>query len=96
MITNTYNTYNFCVLCGYSSYDPKDFISVEEPQCICENTDACARRQKRDAILADMEKMAQKTGLHPMDKFSRTSVVVCAFFLGLISTVGLMYITSGF
>lgn len=86
----------FCCLCGHNSEDKNDFVVVEAPdQVICENTEACARRQKRDAILAEMKEMAKKPHVHPVDKFSHTSVAVCGFIMGVISVVCLAYILTG-
>lgn len=85
-----------CSLCGFRSEDYKAFvIAGYERQFICENSSACLRRQKRDTILAEMQEMAKKPYVHPVDKFSRTSVALCGFFLGCVSVLGVSYLWLG-
>ncbi|AXH44587.1 hypothetical protein SEA_MEDIUMFRY_41 [Arthrobacter phage MediumFry] len=74
---------NECFLCGHESDIPADFVVTESitQQGICADTSACARRQKRDAILLEIKEMAKKPVTHPVDKFSKIALAFCAGFL---------------
>jgi hypothetical protein len=61
----------------------------------CIDEAACKRRQKRNAILADMQEMAKKPHVHPVDKFTRTAVLLCGMFLGAVSAIGISYLLFG-
>lgn len=85
-----------CEICGFHSDDHRDFvIAGPTRRFICENSSACLRRKKRDAILAEMQEMAKKPRLHPVDKFSRTSVALCGFFLGCVTVICGAYLMFG-
>ena len=76
-LTKTYT----CEDCGMISTDHRIFkisgkISRDETfvHVRCYSEGACDRRQKRNAILA-------QTPTHPVDKFSRISLGICAALL---------------
>ena len=68
-----------CYYCGHATVNANDVMPrFEEGNGFeCVSQDACNRRQKRDAILA-MEP------IHPVDKFSRVALAICAAFLSAI------------
>lgn len=88
-------TLDTCSLCGHTS-EYREFVwNYEQTRSICQNSDACARRCKRNAIIAEMREMAKKPHVHPVDKFTRTSVALCSFILGCISAIGIAYLWFG-
>ena len=92
---NTEITQDTCSVCAHTS-DYHEFVwDKTGTKSICQNAEACARRVKRNKVIAEMRVMAQKPYVHPVDKFSRTAVAVCGFFFGCIITIGLGYLWFG-
>jgi hypothetical protein len=84
--------------CGECNHlaDRRDLVVIHPLSPLrCKDTTACARRQKRDKILAEMQEMANKPALHPVDKFSRTSIAICTAFFTFVITIGLAYLWFG-
>ena len=83
-----------CYYCGHETTNANDVLPRFEEgngfECVFE--DACKRRQKRDAILADMQEMAKKPYVHPVDKFSFSSIAISAGVLLGIVIVGLLFL----
>lgn len=85
-----------CADCGMESTDLRIFIVTHPLMPVrCYSEGACSRRQKRNKVLAEMEEMAKKPYVHPVDKFSRTSIALCGFFLGCIAFIGSAYLWFG-
>jgi hypothetical protein len=89
------NTY-VCFYCEHETDCANDVMPTEKGYGFeCVSKAACERRQKRTAILAEMQEMAKKPALHPVDKFSRTAVLLCGVFMGAVSAIGLSYLLFG-
>lgn len=85
-----------CKFCNHTTDVVNDVMPLEDYsgfECVFKS--ACERRQKRDAILADMQEMAKKPHVHPVDKFTRTTVLLCGIFLGAVSASGISYLLFG-
>ena len=54
----------------------------------CVNKHACERRQKRYEILAEQP-------VHPVDRVTRLTVLLCGIFLGAVSAIGISYLWLG-
>ena len=76
-----------CKFCGHTTDVTNDVMILEDYSGFqCTFQSACDRRQKRDAILAEMQEMA-KNPVHPVDKFSFSAISICAgALLGTIIT----------
>lgn len=84
-----------CGICNHHG-DRRDAVVIHPLSPLrCKDAGACGRRQKRDKALAEIAEMATKPRMHPIDKFSRTAVAVCAFFMGSVIAMGLTYIWFG-
>ena len=81
-----------CARCGHQSDDYRAFVILRTGEFVCQGNDACERRQKRDRILADMQKMAQKPYRHPVDRFSKAALVACGAFMATVIFTGLHYL----
>jgi hypothetical protein len=89
------NTY-VCYYCEHETDYANDVMPTEKGYGFeCVSKAACERRQKRTAILAEMQEMAKKPHVHPVDKFSRTSIAICASFMTFVITIGLAYLWFG-
>ncbi|WGH21734.1 hypothetical protein SEA_INKED_47 [Arthrobacter phage Inked] len=85
-----------CKNCGHTTDVANEFMILEDYSGFeCTFQAACDRRQKRDLIIADMKEMAKKPHVHPVDKFTRTSVALCGFFFGCVIAMGLAYLWFG-
>ncbi|QXO13202.1 membrane protein [Arthrobacter phage DevitoJr] len=84
-----------CQICGFRSEDSQDFVSGYANSFICKDSDACWRRKRRDDIVASIKEMAKKPHVHPVDKVTRTTVLLCGIFMGVVSGMGLSYLLFG-
>lgn len=92
---NTEITQDTCSLCAHTS-DYHEFVwDKTGTKSLCQNAEACSRRCKRNAVIAEMREMAKKPHVHPVDKFSRTSIAICAAFFTFVITFGLAYLWFG-
>jgi hypothetical protein len=88
-------TTDTCSLCGHTS-EYREFVwNSSQTASVCEDSSACTRRCKRNVILAEMQEMAKRPHVHPVDKITRTGVALCGFFMGLIVAMGLAYLWFG-
>ncbi len=84
-----------CKFCGHTTDIANEFMILDDYSGFeCTMSSACERRQKRDVILAEMQEMA-KNPVHPVDKFSRASVAICASALTFVITSSLAYLWFG-
>lgn len=84
--------------CGFCDHTgvANEFMPGEHPIALeCANRVACERRQKRDLILLEMQEMAKKPHVHPVDRFTRLTVVLCGFFMGAVSAISISYLLFG-
>lgn len=80
-----------CAYCNHIS-DFREFVYVRKGiSTVCQNAEACARRQKRNALIADLAKKP----LHPVDRFSRTAIALCFALMVSVIVTGLAYIWFG-
>ncbi|UTN92046.1 hypothetical protein SEA_DARBY_41 [Arthrobacter phage Darby] len=84
-----------CQLCGFQSNDEKTFVPGYAHEVVCLYHAACLRRMRRNNILAEMQEMAKKPHVHPVDKVTRTTVLLCGIFMGAVSGMGLSYLLFG-
>lgn len=84
-----------CQICGFQSEDFQDFVAGYANSFICKDSDACWRRKRRDDIVASIKEMAKKPHVHPVDKVTRTTVLLCGIFMGVVSGMGLSYLLFG-
>ncbi|QYC55032.1 hypothetical protein QCN36_gp44 [Arthrobacter phage CastorTray] len=95
LIKNLESTLDNCSLCGHTSEYQEFVWNLMKTASICEDSSACIRRCKRNAVLAEMKEMAKKPAVHPVDKFSRAAVLTCGIFMGAVSAFGLSYLLFG-
>ncbi len=85
-----------CVNCGQTTDCANDVMPTligEGFECTFQT--ACDRRRRRDIILAEMQEMANKPHVHPVDKFTRGAVLLCGIFMGAVSAIGISYLLFG-
>lgn len=61
-------------------------------QVICQNSDSCKRRQKRTAVIKEME---SRNAVHPVDRFSRNAIKISAVCLLTIVAICGAYLWLG-
>ena len=84
--------------CGFCNHtgNANEFMVAGHPIPLeCVDRVACERRQKRDLILIEMQEMACKPYVHPVDRFTRLSVLLCGIFMGAVSAIGVSYLWLG-
>ena len=84
--------------CGYCDHvgEANELMTGEFPVALkCVDRAACQRRQRRDKILAEIQEMAKKPRVHPVDKVTRITVLLCGIFLGAVSAIGISYLLFG-
>ncbi|ALY09016.1 hypothetical protein GORDON_41 [Arthrobacter phage Gordon] len=85
-----------CKFCEHTTDIANDVMPLEDYSGMqCVSSDACDRRKKRNNILAEMQEMAKKPHVHPVDKVTRTTVLLCGIFMGAVSGMGLSYLLFG-
>lgn len=92
-MNNISETSSACKVCGHVS-DYREFVdsSIFTNYPICQNNDACQRRQRRNAVIAEMEEMAKKPYVHPVDKFNFAAISICAGILAGTIIVCLLFL----
>lgn len=84
-----------CIYC-YHTGQANDFMPTKEGfglECVFQ--DACARRQKRDKVLAEITAKSLRTRVHPVDRFTRLSIALCGIFMGAVIAIGVSYLWLG-
>lgn len=84
-----------CGFCNHTASANEVMVSNHPILFECVDRGACERRQKRDLILIEMQEMAKKPHVHPVDKFTRGAVLLCGMFLGAVSAIGISYLLFG-
>jgi len=86
------NTTLICRYCNHKS-DFREFIytGVRKVWPACQNAEACARRQRRNAAVTQLS----ATAVHPIDRFSRTAIALSAAIMVSVIVTGLTYIWFG-
>ncbi|ASR84083.1 hypothetical protein SEA_TEACUP_43 [Arthrobacter phage Teacup] len=95
LMQNLDSTIDTCSLCGHTSEYQEFVWNRMKTASICEDSSACIRRCKRNAVIAEMKEMAKKPAVHPVDKFSRAAVLTCGIFMGAVSAFGIAYLLFG-
>ena len=82
-----------CHKCGFKTNDRRVMVFTHPlmpPQCY--SIGACKRRQRRNAVIAEMEEMAKKPYVHPVDKFNFAAISICAGILAGTIIVCLLFL----
>ncbi|AXC38667.1 hypothetical protein QCN37_gp41 [Arthrobacter phage Tatanka] len=85
-----------CKFCAHTTDVANDVMPLEDYSGFqCTFQEACDRRKKRNKAISEIQEMAKKPHLHPVDKFSRAAVLTCGIFMGAVSAFGLSYLLFG-
>lgn len=84
-----------CGFCNHTGAANEFMVAGHPIHLECVDRAACERRQKRDLIVIEMQEMARKPYVHPVDRLTRLTVAMCGFFMGCVVALSVSYLWLG-